>query len=51
MWEDERGRTWVSYRALDRLAAEAGITDKATVLAMESALASLVARAVNVYGD
>jgi CubicO group peptidase (beta-lactamase class C family)/uncharacterized protein (DUF302 family) len=49
VWEDERGRTWVSYRALDRLAAEAGLTDKATVLAMESALASLVARAVNVY--
>lgn len=51
VWEDERGRTWVSYRALDRLAAETGITDKATVLAMESALAGLVARAVNVYGD
>jgi CubicO group peptidase (beta-lactamase class C family)/uncharacterized protein (DUF302 family) len=51
VWEDERGRTWVSYRALDRLAAETGIADKATVLAMESALASLVARAVNVYDD
>ena len=51
VWEDERGRTWVSYRALDRLAADAGITDKATVLAMEGALASLVARSVNVYDD
>lgn len=51
VWEDERGRTWVSYRALDRLAAEAGITDRTTIVAMESALANLVARAVNVYHD
>lgn len=51
VWEDERGRVWVSYRALGRLAAEAGITDKATVLAMESALASLVARGTSVYDD
>lgn len=51
VWEDERGRTWVSYRALHRVAAEAGITDKTTIGAMESALANLVARAVNVYQD
>ncbi|MGD9884501.1 MAG: serine hydrolase [Reyranella sp.] len=51
VWEDERGRVWVNYHALGRLAADAGITDKATVLAMESALATLVARATNVYED
>jgi hypothetical protein len=33
------------------LAADAGITDTATVVAMESALANLVARAVDVYED
>ena len=51
VWEDERGRVWVSYRDLGRLAADAGISDKATVLAMESALATLVARATSVYED
>jgi len=51
VWEDERGRVWVNYHALGHLAADAGITDKTTVLAMESALATLVARATNVYED
>jgi CubicO group peptidase (beta-lactamase class C family)/uncharacterized protein (DUF302 family) len=51
VWEDERGRVWVSYHALDRLAADAGITDRATIVAMQSALANLVARAVDVYQD
>ena len=51
VWEDERGRVWVNYRVLERLAVDAGISDKATVLAMESALATLVARATSVYED
>ena len=49
VWEDARGRVWVGYHALDRLAAEYGIKDGATVKAMAQALDALVAKAVNVY--
>ena len=49
IWEDERGRVWVSYRAPGSLAAEYGVKDDATVLALERMLDRLVARAVNVY--
>ncbi|WP_296340707.1 serine hydrolase [Reyranella sp.] len=49
VWEDGRGRVWVGYHALDRLAAEYGIKDEATVTAMAQALEKLVAKAVNVY--
>ncbi len=49
VWEDGRGRVWVGYHALDRLAAEYGIKDEATVKAMAQALEKLVAKAVNVY--
>jgi uncharacterized protein (DUF302 family) len=47
--EDERHRVWVSYRAMDRLAADHGVKDDATVLAMERVLEKLVGRAANVY--
>lgn len=46
IWEDERGRVWVSYRAPANLAADYGVKDDATIAAM---LDRLVARAVNVY--
>jgi uncharacterized protein (DUF302 family) len=49
IWEDERRRVWVSYRAIDRLAADHGVKVDATVLAMERALGKLVGRAANVY--
>lgn len=49
IWEDARGRVWVGYHALDRLAAEYGIKDETTVKAMAQALDKLVANAVNVY--
>ncbi len=49
VWEDTRSRVWVGYHALDRLAAEYGIKDEATVNAMAQALETLVAKAVNVY--
>ena len=49
IWEDERGRVWVSHHAMDLLAADYGITDKATVLAIERALDDIVARIADVY--
>lgn len=49
VWEDARGRVWVGYHALDRLAAKYGIKDETTVKAMAQALDKLVANAVNVY--
>lgn len=49
VWEDERGRVWVGYQAMERLAAEYNIKDTATVLAMERMLEVLVAKTVNVY--
>ncbi|MGQ0581122.1 MAG: serine hydrolase [Reyranella sp.] len=51
IWEDERNRVWVSHHAMDRLAAEYGVKDPATVLALERVLDKLVARATDVYGD
>lgn len=51
IWEDERNRVWVSHHAMDRLAAEYGVKDPATVLALERVLDGLVARATDVYGD
>jgi CubicO group peptidase (beta-lactamase class C family)/uncharacterized protein (DUF302 family) len=49
VWQDERGRVWVGYRNMDRLAAEYGIKDTATVLALKRMLQGLVARAADVY--
>lgn len=49
IWEDERHRVWLSYRDMDRLAAEHGVKDDATVQAMGRALEKLVGRAANVY--
>lgn len=49
VWQDERGRVWVGYRNMDRLAAEYGIKDTATVLALERMLQGLAARAADVY--
>ncbi|MDP1839700.1 MAG: serine hydrolase [Reyranella sp.] len=51
IWEDERNRVWVSHHAMDRLAAEYGVKDPATVLALERVLDRLVARATDVYDD
>jgi len=49
IWEDARGRVWVSHRSLENLAAEYDIKDPATVAAMERMLAGVVSRSVNVY--
>jgi CubicO group peptidase (beta-lactamase class C family) len=49
VWEDERGRVWVGYHAMERLAAEYNVKDNATVLAIEQMLEKLVAKAVNIY--
>lgn len=49
IWEDARGRVWVSYRSLASLAAEYKIRDASTVAAMERMLAGVVSRSVNVY--
>ena len=51
IWEDERNRVWVSYHAMDRLAAGHDVKDAATVLALERVLEKLVAKATNVYDD
>ena len=51
VWEDERGRVWASYRALDRLADDYAIKDKAAVTAMERALETLVGRTLDVYEE
>lgn len=51
IWEDARNRVWVSYRAMDRLAAGYDVKDPETVLALERVLERLVAKATNVYDD
>ncbi|MDP1908649.1 MAG: hypothetical protein Q8K85_10115, partial [Hyphomicrobium sp.] len=51
IWEDARNRVWVSYRAMDRLAAGYDVKDPATILALERVLEKLVAKATNVYDD
>lgn len=49
VWQDGRNRVWLGYHRMDRLAAEYGIKDSATVLALERMLEGLVARAADVY--
>ena len=51
VWEDERGRVWVGYRAMEPLAAEYNVKDNATVVVIEQMLENLVAKIVNVYDD
>ena len=46
VWEDERGRVWVGYRAMGLVAAEYDVKDNATVLAIEQMLENLVAKTV-----
>jgi uncharacterized protein (DUF302 family) len=49
IWEDARGRVWVGHRSMEGLAAEYGIKDGATMLAVGRMLEGVVARTVNVY--
>jgi len=49
IWQDPRGRTWVSYHDVGALARDYGIKDPATVAAISKGLAKLTERAVNVY--
>jgi len=49
IWEDARGRVWVSHRSMEGLAAEFGIRDAATVAALERMMEGVVSRAANVY--
>jgi CubicO group peptidase (beta-lactamase class C family)/uncharacterized protein (DUF302 family) len=49
IWEDERGRVWVSYHSMDHLADEYDIKDSGTVQSLSNALEGLVGKAVNVY--
>ncbi|MFO1079237.1 MAG: serine hydrolase [Reyranellaceae bacterium] len=51
VWQDERGRVWISHHDLDGLANRYGVTDEATVQAMVQGVARLVARAADVYAD
>jgi uncharacterized protein (DUF302 family) len=49
IWEDARGRVWISHRSVESLAAEYAIEDAATVAAMTHMLEAVVAHTVNVY--
>jgi CubicO group peptidase (beta-lactamase class C family)/uncharacterized protein (DUF302 family) len=49
IWQDARGRVWVAHQALEAMAAEFSISDRATLRAMTTGLDDLVARVVDVY--
>ncbi|WP_430231297.1 serine hydrolase [Paraburkholderia tropica] len=49
VWEDERGRTWISYDNLDRYRERYGIKDEQTLQAIKSGVAELVRKSANVY--
>ncbi len=49
VWEDERGRTWVSYNNFDRLAERYGIHDVQTIAKMKNAVAELVRKSSSAY--
>ena len=49
VWEDERGRTWVSYTNFDRLGERYGIKDTQTFEKMKKAVAELVRKSASVY--
>lgn len=49
VWEDARGRTWIGYERLDRLASRYAIKEPATIAAMTGFMDHLVSRAANLY--
>jgi len=49
IWQDGRGRVWLSRHSLESLTREYGIKDAATVRAMERMLQGVVSRTANVY--
>lgn len=49
VWQDRRGRTWIGYPRLDKLADRYDIKDPATIAAMTKFMDHLVAQAANVY--
>lgn len=49
VWQDARGRVWVSYHDIRALERDYGIQDPATATAIEKGLSKLVEHAVNVY--
>ncbi|PQV49831.1 serine hydrolase [Paraburkholderia sp. BL21I4N1] len=49
VWEDERGRTWVSYTNFDRIAERYGIHDAKTIAAMKAGVAELVRKSSSAY--
>ena len=49
IWQDGRGRVWLSRHSLESLTREYGIKDAATVRAMERMLEGVVSRTANVY--
>src|SRR6185369_1957729 len=49
IWQDSRGRVWLSRHSLANLTREYGINDAATVTAMERMLEGVVSRTANVY--
>jgi CubicO group peptidase (beta-lactamase class C family)/uncharacterized protein (DUF302 family) len=49
IWQDGRGRVWLSRHSLEGLTREYGTKDAATVRAMERMLEGVVSRTANVY--
>jgi CubicO group peptidase (beta-lactamase class C family)/uncharacterized protein (DUF302 family) len=49
IWEDERGRVWVSYQNIDRMAHDYAIDDPVAVLTLRHFMESLIEHSVNVY--
>jgi uncharacterized protein (DUF302 family) len=49
VWEDARGRTWVSYDNFDRYKEAYGITNEQIIRAMKNNVAEIVRKSSSVY--
>ena len=49
VWQDARNRVWVGYQNMDALGTTYGISDKATLTAMDKFVSELVGKSANVY--
>jgi len=49
VWEDQRGRTWVSYNNFDRIAERYGLHDSQIIANMKAGVAELVRKSSSAY--
>jgi CubicO group peptidase (beta-lactamase class C family)/uncharacterized protein (DUF302 family) len=49
VWEDERGRVWVSHQDIDQLAHDYAIEDHATIATLRHFMDNLIELSVNIY--